>query len=238
MEADAPGQQTRSDDPTLYLVATPIGNLGDISFRAIETLKHADLVAAEDTRVTGRLLKHYGIKKPLMSFFEHNQERATEEIIQHLRAGRSVALVTTAGTPGIADPGYTVVRRAIDEGLPVTMIPGASAAVMALVLSGLPLHSYTFRGFTPRKPGARRRFFAADANAPYTLIYYESPHRLPAALEDARAVFGDRQAALANDLTKLYEEVVRGHLSELAAYLGEKGARGEYILVIAGADEP
>ena len=222
--------------PTLYLVATPIGNLDDITIRAIETLKQVDLVAAEDTRVTGRLLKHYAIVKPLMSFFEHNQERATEKIIQSLQGGHSVALVTTAGTPGIADPGYTVVRRAIEEALPVTMIPGASAGIMALVLSGLPVHSYTFRGFTPRKPGARRHFYEADAASPYTLIYYESPHRLPASLRDALAVFGDRQAALANDLTKLYEEVVRGTLSELAAHVENRGARGEYILVVAGAE--
>lgn len=145
-------------EPMLYLIATPIGNLGDMTVRAIETLKQVDLVAAEDTRVTGRLLKHYGIKKPLMAFFEHNQARATEEVIGRLRAGDSVALVTTAGTPGIADPGFTVVRRAIEEALPVTMIPGACAAIVALVLSGLAVHSYTFRGFTPRKAGARRRF--------------------------------------------------------------------------------
>ncbi|MHB1317309.1 MAG: 16S rRNA (cytidine(1402)-2'-O)-methyltransferase, partial [Anaerolineae bacterium] len=143
MEAEAKRLETGASPPTLYLVATPIGNLGDMTIRAIETLKQVDLIAAEDTRVTGRLLKHYGITKPLMSFFEHNQERATEKIIQSLQSGRSVALVTTAGTPGIADPGYTVVRRAIDESLPVTMIPGASAGIMALVLSGLPVHSYT-----------------------------------------------------------------------------------------------
>lgn len=236
MDADAGGPATRIDSPTLFLVATPIGNLGDMTIRAIDTLKSVDVIAAEDTRVTGRLLKHYGIVKPLMSFFEHNQERATEKIIQSLQAGRSVALVTTAGTPGIADPGYTVVRRAIEESLPVTMIPGASAGVMALVLSGLPVHSYTFRGFTPRKPGARRHFYEADAASPYTLIYYESPHRLPASLSDALTVFGDRQAALANDLTKLYEEVVRGPLSLLAEHVQERGARGEYILVIAGAE--
>ncbi|NLT72858.1 MAG: 16S rRNA (cytidine(1402)-2'-O)-methyltransferase [Chloroflexi bacterium] len=221
--------------PALYLVATPIGNLGDITLRALETLRLVDVVAAEDTRVTGRLLKHYGIRKPLISFFEHNQQKATETVIEHVRAGRSVALVTTAGTPGIADPGYTAVRRAIEESLPVTLIPGPSAATMALVLSGLAVHSYTYRGFTPRRPGARRRFFLADAASPYTLVYYESPHRLVAALRDALEVFGDRRAALANDLTKLYEEVVRGRLSDLITHVEGQGARGEYVLVVEGA---
>jgi len=223
-------------EPMLYLVATPIGNLADITLRAIETLRRVDVVAAEDTRITGRLLKHYGISKPLLSFFEHNEERATEEVIRHLREGHSVALVTTAGTPGIADPGYRVVRRAIDEGLPLTMIPGPSAALMALVLSGLPVHSYTFRGFTPRKPGARQRFYAADVASPYTLVYYESPHRLLASLQDALTVFGDRQAALANDLTKLFERVTRGRISDLVAHVEAEGAQGEYILVVAGAE--
>ncbi len=234
MGPDSEDAQGPDLEPMLYLIATPIGNLGDMTVRAIETLKQVDLVAAEDTRITGRLLKHYAINKPLMAFFEHNQARATEEVISRLQAGDAVALVTTAGTPGIADPGFTVVRRAIEEGLPVTMIPGPCAAIMALVLSGLAVHSYTFRGFTPRKAGARRRFYEADADLPYTLVYYESPHRLSASLQDALAVLGDRQAALANDLTKLYEEVVRGTLSELIAHVEARGARGEYVLVISG----
>ncbi len=221
---------------TIYLVATPIGNLADISLRALETLRQVDVVAAEDTRKTGRLLQHHGLKKPLISFYEHNQERALEQIVGLVKAGQSVACVTTAGTPGIADPGFVVVRRAIEEGLPLTMIPGPAAFVMALVLSGLPTHSFTFRGFTPRKAAARQRFYEADRGSPYTLIYYESPHRLAASLRDALAVFGDRRAALANDLTKLYEDVARGSLSELLAQVDEQGARGEYILVIAGAE--
>lgn len=222
--------------PTIYLVATPIGNLSDISLRALDVLREVDLIAAEDTRKTGRLLKHHAIKKPMISFYEHNQERALEQIVGAVRAGRSVACVTTAGTPGIADPGFVLVRRAIEEGLSLTMIPGPAALVMAVVLSGLPTHSFCFRGFAPRKATARRKFYEADRAIPYTLIYYESPHRLAASLRDALAAFGDRQAALANDLTKLYESVTRGTLSELLAQVEAKGAQGEYVLVIAGTE--
>jgi 16S rRNA (cytidine1402-2'-O)-methyltransferase len=219
------------------LVATPIGNLADITLRALETLRQVDIIAAEDTRITGRLLKHYDIKKPMLSFYEHNERRAIEKIVALLREGKNVALVTTAGTPGIADPGFIAVQRAIIEELPITMIPGPTAFVMAVILSGLPTHSFTFRGFVPRKPGARRRFYEADRTSPYTLIYYESPHRLAASLQDALTVFGDRRAALANDLTKMYEEVLRGRLSEILAHIQAHGAQGEYILVIAGASD-
>ncbi|MHB0856068.1 MAG: 16S rRNA (cytidine(1402)-2'-O)-methyltransferase [Anaerolineae bacterium] len=220
----------------LYLVATPIGNLGDITLRALETLKEVDLVASEDTRKTGRLLQHFEIKKPQLAFHEHNEERAGQRVLTLLREGRSVALVTNAGTPGISDPGYSLVRGALQEGLDVTMIPGPTAFVMALVLSGLPVHVFTFRGFTPRKTAARRRFFAADAASPYTLIYYESPYRLLAALDDALAVFGDRPCALANDLTKLYEQVRRGSLSVVREALEGAALKGEFVLVIGGSE--
>ena len=220
----------------LYLVATPIGNLDDITLRAIETLRAVDVVASEDTRKTGRLLKHLGLQKAQVSFHEHNEEAAGERLMARLAAGDSVALVTNAGTPGIADPGFTLVRRAYAQGIPVTMIPGPTALVMALVLSGLPVHSFTFRGFTPRKAGARRAFYAADAASPYTLIYYESPHRLLRSLEDALAALGDRPAAVANDLTKLYERVWRGSLSALRAELAEVTLQGEFVLVIAGRE--
>jgi 16S rRNA (cytidine1402-2'-O)-methyltransferase len=219
----------------LYLVATPIGNLGDLSLRAIETLRTVDLVASEDTRKTGVLLAKYDIKKPQMSFHEHNEQRAGERIMALLAAGQSVAVVTDAGTPGISDPGFTLVRRAIAEDIPVTMIPGPSAFVMALVLSGLAVHSFTFRGFPPRKPGPRRRFLALDAASPHTLIFYESPYRLRDFLADALAVYGDRRAALANDLTKKFERVDRGTLSELLALSRQSEPRGEYCIVIAGA---
>jgi len=219
----------------LYLVATPIGNLGDITLRALETLRQVDMVASEDTRKTGRLLQHYDIHKPQMAFHEHNEAEAGARIVELLKAGESVAVVTNAGTPGISDPGYTLVRAAVDQGLPVTMIPGPTALVMAVVLSGLPAHSFCFRGFTPRRSAGRRRFYAADAAIPYTLIYYESPYRLIASLEDALEVFGDRRAAVANDLTKMYEAVERGTLSELIERLRGTAIRGEYVLVVEGA---
>lgn len=218
----------------LYFVATPIGNLGDITLRALETLRQVDYVASEDTRHTGRLLQHFEISKPQISFHEHNEARAGERILGLVAAGQDVAVVSDAGTPGIADPGYTLVRQAIDRGLPFTMIPGATAVIMALVLSGLPAHSFTFRGFPPRKQGKRQRFLAVDQQAPHTLIFYESPHRLLAFLADALAVYGDRQAAVANELTKLYESMVHGRLSELPALLSGSEPRGEYVVVIAG----
>jgi 16S rRNA (cytidine1402-2'-O)-methyltransferase len=220
----------------LYLVATPIGNLSDITLRALDTLREVDLIASEDTRKTGRLLKHYEISKPQVSFHEHNKERAGQKIMAVLEQGQSVALVTNAGTPGISDPGFTLVRRAINAGIEVTMIPGASAFVMALVLSGLPVHSFTFRGFPPRKGGARRRFLQVDQDTPHTLIFYESPYRLKAFLADALDIFGDRKAALANELTKMYETVQRGTLSELLGAVEHTEARGEYTVVIAGTE--
>jgi 16S rRNA (cytidine1402-2'-O)-methyltransferase len=218
----------------LYLVATPIGNLGDITLRALETLRQVDVVASEDTRKTGLLLKHFEISKPQLSFHEHNEAKAGQKIMGLLAEGKSVAVVTDAGTPGISDPGYSLVQRAIAENLPVTMIPGPTALVMALVLSGLPAHSFTFRGFPPRKSGKRQRFMAVDAESPHTLVFYESPYRLKAFLEDALAVYGDRETAVCNELTKLFESVQRGRLSELIAHFAEEEPRGEYVVVIGG----
>jgi 16S rRNA (cytidine1402-2'-O)-methyltransferase len=220
----------------LYLVATPIGNLGDITQRALEVLRTVDLIASEDTRKTGLMLKRFEIKQPQIAFHEHNERQAGDRIIELLHQGKSVAVVTNAGTPGISDPGYTLVRRAVDEGLELTMIPGASAVVMALVLSGLPVHSFTFRGFAPRKPGPRRRFLAIDQHAPHTLIFYESPYRVAALLKDALEVYGDRQAAIANDLTKLFEKVERGPISTLLEAQIVLKPKGEYIVVIAGVE--
>jgi 16S rRNA (cytidine1402-2'-O)-methyltransferase len=219
----------------LYLVATPIGNLGDISLRALDTLRAVDLVASEDTRKTGLLLKHFDIKKPQIAFFEHNEKRAGPRILEALQAGQSVALVTNAGTPGISDPGFTLVRDAVEAGVPVTMIPGASAVIMAVVLSGLAAHAFTFRGFSPRKGGPRRRFLAVDQHSPHTLVFYESPYRLIKFLEDALAVYGNRPAAVTNDLTKLFETIHRGTLSELIERLRGGDLRGEYTVVVAGA---
>jgi 16S rRNA (cytidine1402-2'-O)-methyltransferase len=226
---------------TLYLVATPIGNLGDMTLRGIETLRAVDYVASEDTRKTGRLLQHFEIGTPQIAFHEHNERQATGRIVNLLRGGQSVALVTDAGTPGISDPGFTLVRAVLAtnaEGVEVglTMIPGPTGLIMALVLSGLPLHSFTFRGFPPRKGGPRQRFLAVDQVSPHTLVFYESPYRLAALLQDALTVYGDRPAALANDLTKLYERVTRGRLSTLVAATEKRTLKGEYIVVIAGKD--
>lgn len=218
----------------LYLVATPIGNLGDITLRALETLRSVDFVASEDTRKTGMLLKHFDIKKPQLSFHEFNEDQAGGRIMGILREGKSVAVVSDAGTPGISDPGFTLVRRALDEGVAVETLPGPTAFVSALILSGLAVHGFTFRGFPPHKPGPRKKFLAIDTESPHTLIFYESPYRLQAFLKDALAVYGDREAAVANDLTKKFERVDRGPLSELVALFAKSEPRGEYCVVIAG----
>ncbi len=218
----------------LHLVATPIGNLGDITLRALEVLRRVDVIASEDTRKTGILLKHFDIHKPQISFHEHNEARAGERIMALLAEGKSVAVVTEAGTPGISDPGFSIVRRAVAAGIEVTMIPGPAALVMAVVLSGLPVHSFTYRGFPPHKSGPRRRFLEVDRESPHTLVFYESPYRLEQLLSDALLVFGDRDAALAHELTKLHESMLRGKLSELLAAVRQQPPRGEYVVVIAG----
>jgi 16S rRNA (cytidine1402-2'-O)-methyltransferase len=219
----------------LYLVATPIGNLNDITLRALSTLREVDIIASEDTRKTGLLLKHFSISKPQLAFHEHNEQRAGQQIEDLLKQGKSVALVTNAGTPGISDPGYTLMRRAIMAHIDVTMIPGPTALIMALVLSGLPVHSFTFRGFPPRKTGPRRRFIEIDKEAPHTLIFYESPYRLEAFLQDALEVLGDREAVIANDLTKMFECIQRGTITSLRAWVsGQSKLKGEFIVVIAG----
>ncbi len=221
----------------LYLVATPIGNLGDITLRALDTLRAVDIVVSEDTRKTGLMLKHFDIKKPQISFYEPKEARTLPRILDLLREGKDVALVSNAGSPSVSDPGFTLVRAVLEENLPITAIPGPTAVITALVLSGLPVHSFTFRGFPPRKGGPRKRFLAVDAASPHTLIFYESPYRLKAFLQDALAVYGDRRAAVANDLTKLFETVLRGTLSELAQRFETEEPRGEYTVVIAGAVE-
>ncbi len=218
----------------LYLVATPIGNLQDITLRALETLRTVDYVASEDTRKTGILLKHFDIRKPQIAFHEHNEQRAGARILALLTEGKSIAVVTDAGTPAIADPGFTIVRSALEAAVPVTMIPGATALIMAIALSGLAVHSFTFRGFAPRKSGGRQRFLRVDRGSPHTLIYYESPYRLEAFLKDCLKVFGDRPAALANDLTKMFESVVRAPITELITSVEGKVLKGEYVVVIAG----
>ncbi|MCX7706720.1 MAG: 16S rRNA (cytidine(1402)-2'-O)-methyltransferase [Anaerolineae bacterium] len=221
----------------LYLVATPIGNLGDITLRALEVLRSVDVIASEDTRKTGILLKHFDIRKPQIAFHVHNEEQAGKRIMGLLAEGKSVALVTEAGTPGISDPGYSLVQRALAAGEPFTVIPGPTALVMAVVLSGLPAHSFTFRGFPPHRPGPRRRFLEVDRASPHTLVFYESPYRLEAFLADALEVYGDRRAAVAHELTKMHESVMRGTLSELLATVRQTPPKGEYVVVIAGAGQ-
>lgn len=221
----------------LYLVTTPIGNLNDITLRALEILRQVDLVASEDTRKTGLLLKHFAIQKPQISFHEHNEQRVGAHIEELLKQGKSVAVVSDAGTPGISDPGFTLVRRAIQAQIEFTMIPGPTAFVMALVLSGLPSHSFTFRGFPPRKTVGRHKFFQVDKESPHTLIYYESPYRLESFLRDALEVFGDRAAAIANDLTKLFEKLERGTISTLLSSVEKTKLKGEFVVLIAGLEK-
>jgi len=220
----------------LYIISTPIGNLGDMTLRGLETLKQMDYVVSEDTRKTGMLLKHFEIKKPQISFYAFNEQKTLPRLLNLLQEGKDIGLVSDAGTPAISDPGFSLVRAAIEQDIPVTAIPGPTALIMALVLSGLPLHSFTFRGFPPRKSAARRRFMEVDKDSPHTLVFYESPYRLLAFLDDAVAVYGDRRAALANDLTKKFELVLRGSLSELKQQLSEEKLLGEYTVVIAGKD--
>ncbi len=221
----------------LFLVATPIGHLQDITLRALETLKEVDIVASEDTRKTGLLLHHFGIKKPQISYHEHNEQKASARIIEMLNEGKSVALVTNAGTPGISDPGYRLVRAVIEAGLEFTLIPGPTAVIMALVLSGLAVHSFTFRGFPPKKSGPRKRFFNIDRLSPHTLLFYESPYRVAASLKDALEVYGDRDCVLANDLTKKFEAVTRGTISSLIEYAAKTNLKGEFIIAIAGVSK-
>jgi len=220
----------------LLLVSTPIGNLGDISQRALAALESADVVVSEDTRKTGFLLNYFGIKKPQISFREDNEQRALPKVMEFLELEKVVALVTDAGTPSISDPGFILVRSALEKGIPISAVPGPTALIMALVLSGLPVHSFTFRGFPPRKSAARQRWLEIDRESPHTLIFYESPYRLLAFLQDALVVYGDRRCAVANDLTKKFETMYRGTLSSVLEQLAGDKLLGEYSVVIAGAD--
>ncbi len=218
----------------LYIVSTPIGNLGDMSLRAIETLRSVDYVVSEDTRKTGILLKHFDIHKPQISFREDNEQRTLPKLMGLLNAGSNIALVTDAGTPSVSDPGFTLVRASLAAEIEMTAIPGPTALITALVLSGLPVHSFTFRGFPPRKSGPRKRWLAIDLQSPHTLIFYESPYRLKAFLQDALEVYGDRPAAIANDLTKKFETMYRGSLVELVERFASEPILGEYCVLVGG----
>ena len=222
----------------LYLCATPIGNLADITYRAVETLRTADVIAAEDTRHTRGLLAHYDIHTPMTSYHEHNKEEKGAELIECLRTGATVVCVSDAGLPGIADPGGDLARRAIAEGIPVTPLPGANAALSALICAGLPLEGFTFVGFLPRKEKKRREVLARVAAYPETLIFYEAPHRLRETLAALATGLGaQRRACAARELTKKFEEFRRTTLGELLAHYREHEPRGEFVLIVAGADE-
>jgi 16S rRNA (cytidine1402-2'-O)-methyltransferase len=221
---------------TLFVVGTPIGNLADLSERGRETLSRVDLVAAEDTRRTGRLLASLGIgKRPLSSFFEGNERERTDELIARLRAGTSVALVTDGGMPAVSDPGYRLVAAALEAGIDVRVVPGPSAAIAALVVSGLPTGRFVFEGFLPRTKAARAARLRALAAEERTIVVFESPKRVRALLADLGDVLGDRRVALARELTKLHEEVLRGSTSDVLRRLGVEDPKGEVVLVIEGA---
>ncbi|MGZ5305588.1 MAG: 16S rRNA (cytidine(1402)-2'-O)-methyltransferase [Actinomycetota bacterium] len=223
---------------TLFLVGTPIGNLGDLTPRAVETLAAVDLIAAEDTRRTGRLLAHLQmVDRPLLSFFEGNERERTEEVLRRLRDGATVALVTDGGMPTVSDPGFRLVRACAAEGIDVRVVPGPSAAIAALAISGLPTDRFVFEGFLPRKAGERRARLETLASDPRTIVVFESPKRVRAMLAEALDALGDRPTAVARELTKLHEQVLRGRLSELPAALDATTLKGEIVVVIGGAVE-
>ena len=217
---------------TLYLVATPIGNLADITHRALQVLRDVDLIACEDTRHTRKLLQHYGIDTKTISYHEHNEQQRARELIELLQQGSNVAVVSDAGTPAISDPGFRLVRSAIENEVNVVPIPGPSALVSALIAAGLPTDEFFFGGFLPARSNARRARLEEVRSVPGTLIFYEAPHRLAASLTDAYEVLGEREAVVARELTKLHEEIRRGRLSELARHYSTVEPRGEIVLLI------
>lgn len=221
---------------TLYLIATPIGNLGDLSPRAAETLENADFIAAEDTRVTMKLLSHLGLKKPMVSYHEHNKASAGPAILSRLLAGENCALATDAGTPAISDPGEDLVRLCAENGVTVQAIPGCCALISALAVSGLPTGRFVFEGFLPVNKAERRERLQNLLGEERTLIFYEAPHRLRTTLDDLLSAFGDRSAALCRELTKLHEDTMRTTLARAVDWYQENEPRGEYVLVISGAE--
>ena len=220
----------------LYIVSTPIGNLGDMTYRAVETLQNVPMIAAEDTRHSRKLLSHYGISTPLISYFEHNRFTRIPKIIDHLNSGKDLAVITDAGTPGISDPAYKLVREALLHAITVESIPGASASLAALVSSGLPTDRFLFEGFLPPKKGRKARIARVE-NEQSTFIYYESPKRLQRTLKQLLEGLGNRPAVVARELTKLYEEIKRGTLSELLTYFTTHPPKGECVILV-GKDDP
>ena len=219
---------------TLFVVATPIGNLDDITARALNILKQVDLIACEDTRQTIKLLNHFGIRKPMASYHEFNEEQKAENLVSRLEGGAKIALVSDAGTPAISDPGYRLVRLCREHGVPVIAVPGPNAAVAALSVSGLPSNEFMFVGFLPPKNAARREKLISLVNVACTLVFYESPHRIEQVLEDMQEVLGDREVCIARELTKIHEEYLLGRLSEVRQHVK---ALGEFVVVVSGATE-
>lgn len=227
----------QTDYGTLYLVPTPIGNLQDMTFRAVETLKAVDFICAEDTRNTGLLLKHFDITVKQISFHEHNAYEKIPELLELLKSGKNLAQVSDAGMPSISDPGHDLVKAAIAEDITVVALPGASAGITALIASGLAPQPHIFYGFLPRKSGQQKDFFESKKPYPETQIFYESPYRVSDTLENMLAIYGDRQVVLVRELTKLYEEYQRGSISELLEYIAENPLKGECLLIVSGQDQ-
>ena len=221
-----------SSSGILYLVATPIGHLGDLSHRAVDVLKSVDWIACEDTRHSKVLLDHYGIKKPLVSYFDFSEKKRAPELIQKIEAGDKAALISDAGTPGIADPGFRLIQEAIRRNIRLETVPGASAFLTALVLSGLPMNRFIFEGFAPVKQGARKKWLETLKNETRTVVFYESPHRLLRTLEAMREVFGDVPVVVARELTKKFEELRRGRISETLAHFSNKRILGEFVVLL------
>ena len=227
----------RSSYGKLYLVATPIGNLDDMTFRAIQTLNEVDWIAAEDTRNTGLLLKHFEISTKQISFHEHNAKDKIPDLIELLKQGQNLAQVSDAGMPSISDPGHDLVKAAIEEDIAVVTVPGASAGISALIASGLAPQPHIFYGFLPRKPGQQKQFFEAKKAYPETQIFYESPHRVADTLENMLEVYGDRSVVLVRELTKIFEEYQRGKVSELLESIAETPLKGECLIIVEGASQ-
>ena len=227
----------QTDYGTLYLVPTPIGNLQDMTFRAVETLKAVDFICAEDTRNTGLLLKHFDITVKQISFHEHNAYEKIPELLELLKSGKNLAQVSDAGMPSISDPGHDLVKAAIAEDITVVALPGASAGITAVIASGLAPQPHIFYGFLPRKSGQQKDFFESKKAYPETQIFYESPYRVSDTLENMLAIYGDRQVVLVRELTKLYEEYQRGSISELLEYIAENPLKGECLLIVSGQDQ-
>lgn len=219
---------------TLTLVATPIGNLGDLTYRAVEILKSVDAILCEDTRHSRRLLDHYAISKPLLSYHDHNETRVTPSIIGRLLRGENVALITDAGTPGVSDPGFFLVRAALEAGIAVTMVPGANAVLPALVLSGFPCESFVFAGFAPRKPGELKRALGALADEARTAVFFVSPHQLHKVLAALAEALPERPIAIARELTKIHEEIARGSAREMRNRFADTTPKGEFVIVVKG----